>query len=99
MIFHLQHSAICSPDKLYRNCIDVRIQRQRIFRQLRARLRRHLRQQKRLRQFDRQPPVPAGDEVALPEKYVAKIDIEKRFDRIDATLNAIWGELKQKADK
>ena len=38
-------------------------------------------------------------EVALPEKYVAKIDIEKRFDRIDATLNAIWGELKQKADK
>ena len=38
-------------------------------------------------------------EVALPEKYVSKIDIERRFDRIDATLNSIWAELKSKADK
>ena len=38
-------------------------------------------------------------EVVLPTQYVTKYDIEKRFDRIDATLNSIWNELKQKADK
>lgn len=35
----------------------------------------------------------------LPKEYVSKIDIEKRFDRLDRTLDLIWNELKGKANK
>ena len=38
-------------------------------------------------------------EVNLPEKYCSKIDIEKRLDRIDRTLDQIWNDMKEKADK
>jgi hypothetical protein len=35
----------------------------------------------------------------IPKEYVSKTDIEKRFDRIEATLQLIWEDLKSKADK
>lgn len=35
----------------------------------------------------------------LPKEYVSKDDIERRFDRIDKTLDKIWCSLQEKADK
>lgn len=35
----------------------------------------------------------------LPQRYVLKDDIDKRFDRIDKLLDQIWTELKGKVDK
>lgn len=35
----------------------------------------------------------------LPKEYVSKDDIERRFDRIDKTLDKIWTALQDKADK
>ena len=38
-------------------------------------------------------------EVKLPETYAMKIDIDKRFDRIEITLERIYEKLEAKADK
>ena len=38
-------------------------------------------------------------EVKLPETYAMKIDIDKRFDRIEATLERIYEKIDSKADK
>ena len=38
-------------------------------------------------------------EVKLPETYAMKIDIDKRFDRIEVTLERIYEKLESKADK
>ena len=35
----------------------------------------------------------------LPKEYVAKVDIEKRFDKLDRVLEQIWHELRDKMDK
>lgn len=35
----------------------------------------------------------------LPQRYVLKDDIDKRFDKIDRVLEQIWAEIKTKADK
>ena len=35
----------------------------------------------------------------LPKTYVAKDDLDRRLDKIDAVLNEIWRELREKADK
>ena len=38
-------------------------------------------------------------EISLPEKYVTKQDIEKRFDNIDLVLQRIFDKLDHKVDK
>ena len=38
-------------------------------------------------------------EVKLPETYAMKIDIDKRFDRIEAALERIYEKIDGKADK
>ena len=38
-------------------------------------------------------------EVKLPETYAMKSDIDKRFDRIEATLERIYEKLEAKVDK
>jgi hypothetical protein len=38
-------------------------------------------------------------EVKLPETYTQKVDIDKRFDRIELTLQRIYEKLEAKADK
>ena len=38
-------------------------------------------------------------EISLPEKYVTKQDIEKRFDNIDSILQRIFDKLDHKVDK
>ena len=38
-------------------------------------------------------------EVKLPETYAMKSDIDKRFDRIEVTLERIYEKLESKADK
>jgi molybdenum cofactor biosynthesis enzyme len=38
-------------------------------------------------------------EVDLPKTYVSKIEINARFDKIDATLERIFDKLDAKADK
>ena len=38
-------------------------------------------------------------EVKLPETYAMKIDIDKRFDRIEAALERIYEKIDSKADK
>jgi hypothetical protein len=35
----------------------------------------------------------------LPRDYCIKIDLDKRFDRMEQTLDRIWGKLDSKADK
>jgi len=38
-------------------------------------------------------------EVKLPEVYAQKVDIDKRFDRIESILDKIWEKVDGKADK
>lgn len=38
-------------------------------------------------------------EVRLPEIYVQKIDLERRFDKLDAALERIYEKLEAKQDK
>jgi hypothetical protein len=38
-------------------------------------------------------------EIDLPKNYVSKIDIESRFDKIDATLERLFDRLDAKVDK
>lgn len=38
-------------------------------------------------------------EIALPNDYVKKVDIEARFDKIDLALGKIFDRLEHKADK
>ena len=38
-------------------------------------------------------------EVKLPETYAMKIDIDKRFDRLEAALERIYEKIDSKADK
>lgn len=38
-------------------------------------------------------------EIDLPKNYVTKIDIESRFDKLDANLERIFDKLDNKADK
>ncbi|MFI3187248.1 MAG: hypothetical protein QX198_14830, partial [Methylococcaceae bacterium] len=38
-------------------------------------------------------------EVKLPETYAMKIDIDKRFDRIEAVLDKIWEKVDGKVDR
>jgi len=38
-------------------------------------------------------------EVKLPETYTQKADIDRRFDRLEATLQRIYEKLDEKADK
>jgi len=38
-------------------------------------------------------------EVKLPETYTQKVDIDKRFDRLEAVLQRIYEKLDEKADK
>lgn len=38
-------------------------------------------------------------EVDLPTNYVTKIDIQTRFDKLEAILNRLFEKLDQKADK
>jgi hypothetical protein len=35
----------------------------------------------------------------LPYEYCLKIDLDKRFDRMESTLDKIWAKLDSKADK
>ena len=35
----------------------------------------------------------------LPHDYCLKIDLDKRFDRMESTLDKIWAKLDSKADK
>lgn len=38
-------------------------------------------------------------EVKLPETYTQKVDIDKRFDRLEIVLQRIYEKLDEKADK
>ena len=38
-------------------------------------------------------------EVKLPEVYAQKVDIDKRFDRIEQILDKIWEKVDGKADR
>ncbi len=38
-------------------------------------------------------------EVKLPEVYAQRVDIDKRFDRMEALLDKIWSKLDDKADR
>jgi hypothetical protein len=38
-------------------------------------------------------------EVALPTNYVRKVDLDAKFDKLEATLQRILDKLDQKADK
>lgn len=38
-------------------------------------------------------------EVDLPTNYVTKVDIQTRFDKLEAILNRLFEKLDQKADK
>lgn len=35
----------------------------------------------------------------LPREYCIKVDLDKRFDRVESVLDKIWAKLDNKADK